>query len=153
MLIFSYKKNFLIKVSCIHFLLKNLKLTFEETRIYSLECLNSYDLNEEENNFEGERKTKARRLCHLTKETNRRISSISATFFKRVKERRTRVRILPVFLGRREIFLNAVSIRHNKHTTKIRISFSPCAHTRTFQHDLLLSDRPRDLAPINFREN
>lgn len=83
MLIFSYKKNFLIKVSCIHFLLKNLKLTFEETRIYSLECLNSYDLNEEENNFEGERKTKARRLCHLTKETYPLSLLLSSSVWKR----------------------------------------------------------------------
>lgn len=82
--LFMKKIHFLIKISSsIYFLLKNLKLTFEQTRIYSLECLNSYDLNEEENNFEGERKTKARRLCHLTKETYPLSLLLSSSVWKR----------------------------------------------------------------------
>lgn len=94
----------------------------------------SIDLNEWRVNFEGGRegKTKACRLRHLT-------YPLSATF-KHMKE--NAYAFYPYF-GRREIFLNAVSIRHNKHS---RFLSTVCAHA--VEH-LLLSDHPRDFAPIS----
>lgn len=64
---------------------------------------------------------------------------LSATF-KHMKE--NAYAFYPYF-GRREIFLNAVSIRHNKHS---RFLSTVCAHA--VEH-LLLSDHPRDFAPIS----
>lgn len=96
----------------------------------------SIDLNEWRVNFEGGRegKTKACRLRHLTE---RILYLLLSSIWKM-----NAYAFYPYF-GRREIFLNAVSIRHNKHS---RFLSTVCAHA--VEH-LLLSDHPRDFAPIS----